>query len=143
MADDVAFSPDFIGAKLMLTCGATLLTALRDDFDCIPWPGYWDLPGGGAEAGETPKACALRELHEEFGLRLPAARLVGRAFPAPHAGGRESWLFRGRLMPAEIARIRFGDEGQAWRLMPIADFIAHPLAVPHLRERVALWLQEG
>lgn len=143
MTQHAAFSPDFIGAKLVLTCGDTLLTALRDDFDWIPWPGHWDLPGGGAEPGETPLTCALRELREEFGLCLPATRLWGRAFPAPHAGGRESWLFRGRLAPAEIARIRFGDEGQDWRMMPLAEFTAHPRAVPHLRERVARWLQDG
>lgn len=143
MTQGAAFSSDFIGAKLVLTCGGTLLTALRDDFDWIPWPGHWDLPGGGSEPGETPVACALRELREEFGLRLPAARLEGRAFPAPHAGGRESWLFRGRLTPVEIARIRFGDEGQDWRMMSVAAFTAHPRAVPHLRERVARWLQEG
>ena len=33
---------------------------------------------GGAELGETPLACALRELYEEFGLRLAPARLPGQ-----------------------------------------------------------------
>lgn len=131
---------DFIGAKLLLTCGNSLLTALRDDFDHIPWPAHWDLPGGGAEPGEVPLRCALRELHEEFGLRLAPGRLVGRAFAV---GTRETWLFRGRITPAEIARIRFGDEGQCWRMMPVAEFIAHPQAVPHFRERVARMLREG
>lgn len=133
----------FVGAKLVLTCGGSLLTALRDDFRHIPWPGHWDLPGGGAEPGETPLACALRELYEEFGLRLAPARLVGRVFPAVQAPGRDSWLFRGRITPAEIARIRFGDEGQGWRMMPLDEFIAHPRAVPHFRERVARMLAES
>lgn len=61
----------FAGAKLILTCGDDLLVCLRDDVDHIPWPAHWDLPGGGAEPGETPTDCALRELHEEFGLRFP------------------------------------------------------------------------
>ncbi|MTH35490.1 NUDIX domain-containing protein [Paracoccus limosus] len=138
-----AFAPDFIGAKLLLTCGGALLTALRDDYSWIPWPGHWDLPGGGAEPGETPVQCALRELREEFGLRLPADRLVGRAFAASHAQGRQSWLFRGQITAAEIARIRFGDEGQSWRMMPVRTYIAHPLAVPHFRERVALLMRDG
>src|SRR5262249_30803086 len=28
----------------------------------------WGIPGGGAEPGEAPEACALRELKEETGL---------------------------------------------------------------------------
>jgi 8-oxo-dGTP diphosphatase len=31
-------------------------------------PGFWELPGGKIEPGETPAAAALRELHEETGL---------------------------------------------------------------------------
>lgn len=125
----------FLGAKLVLTCGDRLLTCLRDDYDWIPFPAHWDLPGGGAEPGETPVACALRELHEEFGLRLSPDRLVGHRFVA--ADQRISWLFAGSIHPPEIDAIRFGDEGQAWRMMPVAQFIAHPRAVPHFRGRVA------
>ena len=127
----------FIGAKLVLTHAGRLLTCRRDDFDWIPYPDHWDLPGGGAEPGESPIACALRELREEFGLELPPERLRGRVFPAQARPDRVSWLFQGRLTPAEIAAIRFGDEGQEWRMMPVAEFIAHPRAVPHFRSRVA------
>jgi 8-oxo-dGTP pyrophosphatase MutT (NUDIX family) len=39
--------------------------------------GQWALPGGRLEPEETPVAAALREIHEEIGLDLPAASLVG------------------------------------------------------------------
>jgi ADP-ribose pyrophosphatase YjhB (NUDIX family) len=39
-----------------------------------PRAGEWCLPAGFMEYGETPEHCAVRELHEETGLR---ARLTG------------------------------------------------------------------
>lgn len=36
----------------------------------------WELPGGRAEPGETPAATAVRELHEETGIRLTEADLT-------------------------------------------------------------------
>lgn len=129
-----------IGAKLVLTCDGRLLTCLRDDYDWIPWPGHWDLPGGGAEPGETALQCALRELHEEFGLTLAPTRLRGRAFPSVLPPGGAAWLFHATITGTEIEAIRFGDEGQEWRMMPIAEFLAHSLTVPHFRQRVPLML---
>ena len=120
-----------MGAKLVLTHAGRLMTCLRDDYDWIPFPGHWDLPGGGAEPGETPVECALRELDEEFGLRLAPDRLTGRACPSRERPETPSWLFSGRISAAEIAAIRFGDEGQEWRMMPVAGYLAHPRSVPH------------
>ncbi|MFV0409331.1 MAG: NUDIX hydrolase [Paracoccus sp. (in: a-proteobacteria)] len=129
---------DFSAAKLVLTCEGDLLVCLRDDFDHIPFPGHWDLPGGGREGMETAPQCALRELYEEFGLRLDPARLESHlAFPNPAGRGMVSIFHTGILHRDEIAAIRFGDEGQCWRMMPVQDYLAHPKAVPHFRNRIA------
>jgi 8-oxo-dGTP pyrophosphatase MutT (NUDIX family) len=40
--------------------------------------GQWALPGGGIDAGESPEAAALRELHEEIGLQLDERHILGR-----------------------------------------------------------------
>lgn len=127
----------FCGAKIALVQGAHVLTYLRDDFDHIPYPAHWDLPGGGRENGETPEACALRELHEEFGLHVDASRIVWRRPYPNHAGTGLPNVFMGAHIEAgEIERVVFGNEGQRWALMPIAEFLAHERAVPHLRDRL-------
>lgn len=137
MREDVT---SFHGAKLLLTEGGRLLTYLRDDLAHIPFPAHWDLPGGGREGRETPVECALRELQEEFGITLPPLRLTGHRFPPDYRDSRSSWLFCGDLTSAEIAAIRFGDEGQEWRMMEIGKFLAQPRIVPHFRQRITSML---
>ncbi len=39
-------------------------------------PGWWGLPGGGVDHGESPHAAVRRELHEETGLTARAVRLI-------------------------------------------------------------------
>jgi 8-oxo-dGTP pyrophosphatase MutT (NUDIX family) len=40
--------------------------------------GQWALPGGRIDEGESPEEAALRELHEEVGLRLEPSVVLGR-----------------------------------------------------------------
>lgn len=138
-------SADFTGAKAALFCGGSVLTCLRDDRPDLRWPGLWDLPGGGREGAETPEDCLLRELWEEFGLRLPRDRLVWRrAFPSMVEAGRRSVFFGGWIGPEEVAAIRFGNEGQGWELMPVSGFLGHPKAVPEMQRRAAIvWSEIG
>ena len=131
----------FVGAKAALFCGDAILTCLRDTHPGLPWPGMWDLPGGGREGEETPEACLLRELHEEFGLRLPVSRLTWRVvLPAMLNPARPSVFFAGTVTADEVASILFGNEGQGWALMPTAEFVTHPQAIPDLQHRVRLAL---
>jgi 8-oxo-dGTP diphosphatase len=134
---------DFIGCKLALVGGDALLTYLRDDMPGLPWAGMWDLPGGGREGAETPDTCVLRELHEEFGLAFGAGRLQWRrVWPSMTDPARLSVFYAGRICASEVAAIRFGDEGQYWRMMPVTQFLAHPLAIPEMQRRVAVALGE-
>ena len=47
----------------------------RDPRPHIRNPGKVGVFGGGAEMGETPIECAMREIYEEIGLRLPQNQL--------------------------------------------------------------------
>lgn len=130
----------FSGAKLALFLGAKLVVIQRDDKPDIPYPGHWDLPGGGREGDETPEGCALRETEEEIGLRLKPADLSWtRHYQRPR--GRV-WFFVSH-QPAELAsRIRLGSEGQRWSLMAPQDYFAHVLAVPHFVTQLRDYLDQ-
>jgi len=87
---------DFVGCKLVLVQGDHLLTYLRDDTPGLPWANMWDLPGGGREGDETPEACVLRELHEEFGLVFGPERLEWqRVWPSMIDATKMSVFFAG------------------------------------------------
>ena len=96
--------------------------------------GQWALPGGRCDPGETPVDTALRELHEELGLELPASAVLGVLDDYPTrsgyaiapvvvwAGAAETAL---RPNPHEVAavyRIRLdhiaGDEAVAFETIP-------------------------
>lgn len=128
---------DFSGTKLALICGDQILTYLRDDFSRIPFPGHWDLPGGGREDQESPIECGLRETREEFSLVLPASRISAiRKYPPQSPAGLPTYFGLLRLHQTDVSSIQFGDEGQTWRMMTISEFIEHPKAVPHLQTRL-------
>lgn len=50
-------------------------------------PGQWALPGGRADAAETAVAAALRELHEELGVRCAEEDVLGLLDDYPTRSG--------------------------------------------------------
>lgn len=86
--------------------GQTLLLKRRRP----PYAGLWSLPGGKWEFGETLAAAALREAHEETGLRaefLGLAALLDECLCPIEAGAEGAHfllhLCRLRAMPGETA----------------------------------------
>jgi 8-oxo-dGTP diphosphatase len=136
---------DFIGAKAALFVGTSVLTCQRDDRPGLPWRGLWDLPGGGREGSEAPEDCLLRELREEFGLRLSPDRLIWRrVFPSMLDSTLNSVFFAGFVTKAEVGSIVFGDEGQGWELMGVDGFLSDTKAVPEMQRRVRIaWDEIG
>jgi len=66
------------GTALLLTLRAAGLRAHR---------GQWALPGGRCDASEVPVQAALRELHEELGLELGQADVLGLLDDYPTRSG--------------------------------------------------------
>ena len=136
--------PDFTGSKIALFYGDKLLTILRDDKENIPWPNMWELPGGGREGDESPLECAAREVHEELGIHLNEDCLLwGKIYPSVIFEGKQSVFMVGQLRQEQFDNITFGDEGQAYKLMPIKEFLVSSQVVPQLQERVRDYLEEN
>jgi 8-oxo-dGTP diphosphatase len=134
---------DFNGAKVALFLGDRLVTIQRDDISGIPYPGLWDLPGGGREGAETPFETVAREVREEIGLILPVSGVLWQArFAAQHIKGAFIEFFVARMPRSTAQDIVFGDEGQGWTLMTLDEFVARKDAVPSYAARLARWQSE-
>jgi 8-oxo-dGTP pyrophosphatase MutT (NUDIX family) len=67
--------------------GGTALLLTRRASGLRAHSSQWALPGGRCDAGETPVAGALRELHEELGLELTPEDVLGQLDDYPTRSG--------------------------------------------------------
>jgi 8-oxo-dGTP pyrophosphatase MutT (NUDIX family) len=71
-----------VGSRLILYPGGRAI--VQDDAQKILLHkhsdfGFWDLPGGGAEEGESAEQCVIREVYEETGLVATNFEAIGFA----------------------------------------------------------------
>ena len=80
--DAASSSPIFrIGVFALIFDEGHILLGHRRDID------WWNLPGGGMEAGETVDEALRREVREETGLEVEGRTTCGRLFQATKARG--------------------------------------------------------
>jgi 8-oxo-dGTP diphosphatase len=120
-----------IGATVILRRpDGTILMQLRDDGrgTSIPYPNMWNFPGGAVEPGEEPLDAAVREIEEEFEIKLErsdleeiwsythAHALIDHIFLCPMPADTVPTLREGAacawLTLNEIAQLRLGFEGE-------------------------------
>lgn len=62
-----------VGVGVIITRGGEVLLLHRKN---VHGEGTWSTPGGHLDFGETPEACAAREVFEETGLQVARLRFV-------------------------------------------------------------------
>mgnify|MGYP000959387449 FL=1 len=133
---------EFSGCKIALLRDDKLLTILRDDISTIPWPNMWELPGGGCEGEETPFECVQREVFEELGLKLEEVAIVwAKEYQGMLVPDKTSIFMVGTITQEECASIVFGDEGQAYQMMDVSQFLADEKVIPQLQDRLSDYLE--
>lgn len=103
---------------------------LRDEKAGVGWPGHWSMPGGGAEADETPLETSLRELLEETGI-VPDT-IEEAAVTAYEKGKTPPHVFMAAWDGVDDELLL--GEGQDLRLFPL-DALPEPMP-PHVRHYV-------
>ena len=92
--------------------------------------GFWSLPGGHIEAGETARAAALREVREETGVAAELAGLVDIHEVIRHRPGDTLaahyliTVFWGRWLAGEP---QAGSDAAVARFVPLADLQSYRL----------------
>lgn len=75
--------------------------------------GHWDLLGGMADANESPRAAAERELREKLGLSIKVGRIITLDRQPPHSPWDDQLVFTfdgGVLAEAQAGHLRIGDD---------------------------------
>ena len=112
-----------VSAVALIDADGRVLIAQRPEGKSMA--GLWEFPGGKVEAGETPEAALIRELHEELGIETWHSCLAPLTF-ASHA-----YADFHLLMPLFACRRWDGivtpREGQVLKWVRASDLADYPM----------------
>ncbi|MFD9499964.1 NUDIX domain-containing protein [Streptomyces sp. NPDC060035] len=140
---DIVAVPDSRRAAVAIVTNSDreVLLQLRDDIAGIAHPGCWGFPGGSLEAGEDSPAAIKRELREETGIHVEAARPLFELVDALDDGGNGKILTVFHIHHAGPVQDLMVGEGRELRFFPLSNL---PSKVPsHVAEAVARFLEDS
>ena len=99
-------------ALALVIRGETALILLRGE-TAPSLPGYWALPGGNPEVGESLQETAVRELTEETGLEVSSSQFLG-SFPSSVPDYVCDVFLIGEADPTQPVRISWEHSAYCW-----------------------------
>ena len=127
---------DFQGVKVALINNGKVLTILRDNIANIPHPNMWDLAGGGRENEESPYETMRREVHEELNIDIPESNVVWlKHYESVTKPGKKSVFMVANISDHQIESIKFGEEGQGYKMVTFQEFLDNKDVIEQLKHR--------
>jgi|GEM_PF-1390459 len=121
--------------------GLSLATIQRDPNPDIPFPGYWELPGGGVEQHDYTRAgklgpevrCARREAFEEVRILVSEADVIWHArYPSIADRTAYNAFVVANGTPDALGSMQLGNEGRRCAFMPVEEFLQRDdVLAPH------------
>jgi len=71
LIDEVGYATPKLDVRVVILDELGRILLVREEQD-----GLWSLPGGWADVNQSPKECAIKEVHEETGLQVSIKRLL-------------------------------------------------------------------
>lgn len=122
------YAPTFVTTDAVVICsGHVLMIKRRSE----PGKGLWALPGGflNADTDRSVQDCAIRELKEETGIKVPVPVLIGsiqddRVFDAIGRSTRGRTIthaFKIVLPDGELPKVKGQDDAEKAKWVPISE----------------------
>ena len=126
----------FQGVKVALINNGKVLTVLRDNIPNIPYPNMWDLAGGGRENEESPYETMRREVLEELNIDIPESNVVWvKHYESVTKPGKKSVFMVANISDHQIESIKFGEEGQGYKMISFQEFLDNKDVIEQLKHR--------
>ena len=133
----------FQGVKVALINNGKVLIVLRDNIPNIPYPNMWDLAGGGRENEESPYETMRREVLEELNIDIPESSVVWvKHYESVTKPGKKSVFMVANISDHQIESIKFGEEGQGYKMLSFQEFLDNKDVIEQLKHRFLDYLNK-
>lgn len=103
--------------------------------------GYWSIPGGRQEPGETIRECAMREVKEETGYDVELVGLVGIFTDPGHVAAYSDGEVRQEFSVCFAGRLIGGTAQVSDESLEVACFTAEELDEVNLHDSIRMRVQ--